>query len=461
MRTRRALLLAGAGSGAGALLLACTPGAGNPAPGTGGAPKGKVTFMSQGADPLDEQRYKPLVEAFNARGGPVTMELIQGDAGGSAVAAQGKVIAMVASGTAPDLFWTHAYVSPNLAKLGLLQDINPYIRRDKDFKTSNYFEAPLKDYEADGKQYGVPREATTTVMVVNKELFQRSGVALPGENWTWDDFLKAAQQMTQGSGGSRTWGVAGFSVVAPAPGVPSHSWGIYTSYPRVWQEGSDIVDRSRTKFTLHQSPAVDQMQWLADLVTRHRVHPIGEEFPGNNIKEVWNTGRIGMYVSISVYTNYIEAPFDWDIVHLPRGASRATRTASAGHSMTAAGQNKDAAWEALKYLGSKPAYEHWAKLGLTIPTFKEVAESALVLNPNSPPKSAKVATDAFSYARPEPVSGDWGNVGTEITKAMAEVYAGKTDARGALTPIVPVVEGLLSKTPAAPAAPAAPTTAPR
>ena len=172
------------------------------------------------------------------------------------------------------------------------------------------------------------------------------------------------------------------------------------------------------------------MQWVADLVTRHRVHAYGDEFPGTNPREVWNSGRFGMFVQICVYTNFNQAQFDWDIVPLPKGKTQVTRTASAGHSMTAASKNKDAAWEVLKFLGSKPSYEHWAKLGLTIPTFKEVAESPLVLNPNAPPKSAKIATDAFAYARPEPISGDWGNVGAEISKAMAEVYAGKIGRQG-------------------------------
>jgi multiple sugar transport system substrate-binding protein len=439
--TRRGLLLAGTATGAGLLSLACgQTGAGQGAP-SGQAATGQVVFMSQGTDPNDQERYKPLVDQYNATGGKVKIDLIQGDAGGSAVAAQGKVIAMVASGTAPDLFWTHAYVSPNLQKLGVLSDINPYIKKDKDFKLTNYFEAPFKDYEADGKQFGVPREATTTIVIVNKELFQKSGVALPSPTWTWDDFLKAAQQMTRGDGSARTWGAAGFVGLGSAG---------YYAYIRPWQEGGDIVDKTRTKFTLHQTPAVEQMQWVADLVTRHRVHPYGDEFPGTAARDVWNSGRIGMYVQISVYTSFNQAQFDWDIVPIPRGKTQATRTASAGHSMTAASKNKDAAWEVLKYFGSKPAYEHFAKGGLTIPTYKEVAESPLVLNPNAPPKSAKIATDAFAYARPEPISGDWGNVGAEVTKAMAEVYAGKVDAKGALTPIVPVVESLLSKTPVAP-----------
>ncbi len=32
--------------------------------------------------------------------------------------------------------------------------------------------------------------------------------------------------------------------------------------------------------------------------------------------------------------------------------------------MTAAGKDKDGTWEALEFLGSKPAYERWANVGL-------------------------------------------------------------------------------------------------
>ena len=46
-------------------------------------------------------------------------------------------------------------------------------------------------------------------------------------------------------------------------------------------------------------------------------------------------------------------------------------------------------------------------------------------------------------------------MGSEISKAMNDVYAGKSDAKSALTAIVPVVESLLAKTPATtPATPA-------
>ncbi len=164
------------------------------------------------------------------------------------------------------------------------------------------FEAPVKDYEIDGKQYGLPREATTMVTIINKELFQKNGVPLPSAEWTWDDFLKAAQQMTKGDGTQKTWGAAGLA--------GGQGFSLYNIYPKVWQEGGDIVDKGRTKFTLHQSPAVEQLQWIADLVNKQRVHPGPNDFPANAIIDSWNTGRIGMFVQICVYSNFNKAQFD-------------------------------------------------------------------------------------------------------------------------------------------------------
>jgi multiple sugar transport system substrate-binding protein len=439
--TRRAWLSGAMGlAGAtGATWLAACGAGGAPGPsGSQGKPQGKVQFMSQAATPADEERYKPLVEEYNNRKTGITIDLLQGAEGGSAVDAQSKVIALAAAGTPPDLFWTHAYVAPNLAKIGATGDIAPYIKKDKDFKIGNLFEAPVKDYELDGKQYGLPREATTIVVIVNKQLFQKNGVPLPKDDWTWDDFVKTAQQMSNGSGTQQTWGAGGIA--------GGQGYSLYDIYPKIWQEGGDIVDKARTKFTMHLTPAVEQVQWIADLVNKQRVHPGANDFPGSNIMESWNTGRIGMFVQICVYTNFNKAQFDWDIVPLPRGKSKSTRTASAGHSMTAGSKNKDAAWEVLKMLASRPAYEHWAKTGLTVPTYKEVAQASVV-NPTTPPKSAKVALDAFAYARSEPISGDWGNVGAEIGKALTDVYAGKIDAKGALSSVVQVVESLLVKVP--------------
>jgi multiple sugar transport system substrate-binding protein len=425
--TRRAALAAGARgafAAAGALgLAACGVGSDGGAAKT--AAQGKVTFMSQQAGAVDQGRYKPVVDQFNAQSGPVTIDVIEG--GGGVLEVQQKLVTVVAAGTAPDLFWNHAYLSPSLTKARITGDISELIRKDKDFKLANYFETSLKDYEWDGKQYGISLWATTTLVVANLTLFKKNGMTLPTESWTWDDFLKTATQLSRGTGAEQTWGVG-----ASTDNLP---------IIKAWQEGGDMVDKNRTKWTLHETPAVEQVQWVADLTTRHRVYPERSADPG------WNSGRVGMVVGLSDYNPYNKAEFEWDVFHLPRGKSRVTRTASAGLSMAAATKNKDAAWVAFKYLGSKPMYENLAKLGVTIPTHKEVANSALVLKPDAPPKSAKIGLDAFAYARTEPINGEWATIRAEYAKALADVYAGTTSAKNAFAAIAPAMDQLLGKVP--------------
>src|SRR5918999_598274 len=84
--SRRRWLAAGSAVIGASALAACGADAG---PAAQTKASGKVVFMSQGQDVNDEGRYKPLVEQFNAKATGVTIDYIQGDAGGSAVAAQG------------------------------------------------------------------------------------------------------------------------------------------------------------------------------------------------------------------------------------------------------------------------------------------------------------------------------------------------------------------------------------
>ena len=189
---RRRLALGGAIGLGGGVLAACL-GDGAAAPGARGAARGTVTFMSQQAGAVDQGRYQPVVEQFNARGGPVTIDLQEG--GGGIAEVQQKLVTTVAADTPPDVFWTHCYINPTLVKARIPADLGPFMRRERDLKPEAYFETSFKDYEWDGKQYGVALWATTTVLLANLGLFARNGVAPPQESWTWDDFLKAAQAL--------------------------------------------------------------------------------------------------------------------------------------------------------------------------------------------------------------------------------------------------------------------------
>src|SRR5262249_41770646 len=156
---------------------------------------------------------------------------------------------------------------------------------------------------------------------------------------------------------------------------------------------------------------------IADLQHKAKAHYTDQSPTPQGADVAFSTGKIGMILNISVYSAFIKAPFEWDIQHLPKGSvgKQITRNASAGHSITAASKVAAAAWDAMKFFASADAFAHLVETGLQIPTLKSAADKLLSSYGNLPPKSVKIGVDALSYARPEPVVGDWIAVHRELT----------------------------------------------
>jgi multiple sugar transport system substrate-binding protein len=462
--SRRALLkavaLGGIGITGGALLSAC---AGNAAPTaapvataapTGAQPataatptaaaataapasKGptKLVFLSNTSGNM-QKMYGPVIEKFQAANPGITVDAQYN--GATAAEAQTKLLLAISGGTPPDVYWIHSYTNAGVSALNIPQDLASYLKADKSVNLDNYYAAAVKDFQFQGKQNAMPRETTSTILVYNKDIFQNAGVSLPTESWKWSDYLSAVEKLTSGSGPNKTWGTAGWI----------QSGYIYYSLIRVWQEGGDVVDANRTKYTLDQDPGVKAYTWIDDLVQRG-FHPSSAQGAANDPATLFSTGKVAMIPSFSVYSFFANAKFTWDIQHLPHDGKQVTRNASAGHAMTAAGTHKDDAWKLLAYYSGKDAMQAFFDFGLPV-TFKSVSEEALTKNAGKPPSNIKIGLDALSYARPEPVVGDWIGIHQTISNALEGVYGPeKKPVQATLTGIADKVNQLIAAKPKA------------
>jgi multiple sugar transport system substrate-binding protein len=382
---------------------AAKPAAAAPAP---GKLSGKIVFLTQSGK-LSEDRYNPLFTKFKEKNAGIEVEPIW--AGASAAEIQQKLLTVIAGGAPLDLYWTHSYINSGLAKRKVSRDLLDLTKRDN-FKLDDFFPAAIKDFELSGQQHALPRETTSTVVCFNKSLFDQAGIKPPTADWTWDDFTEIATKLTKGEGPNKVWGAAGFQQAG-------FSW---FTLIRAWQEGGDIVNPERTKYTLNEPPGVKAVQWIADLQHKAKAHAVGMEATPQGADIAFAGGKIGMILNISVYSAFMKSPFEWDIQHLPKGTGgkQVTRNASAGHSIAAASKSSDLAWEFAKFVASPESFDHLVATGLQIPTLKSAADKLLTSYGNNPPKSVKIGVDALGYARPEPVAGDWIAVHRELTTAM-------------------------------------------
>ena len=127
----------------------------------------------------------------------------------------------------------------------------------------------LEGGKIDGEHYyAIPTCGTLggNILFYNAELFDKAGVAYPNENWTWDDFLSAAQALTIREGDETVqWGTA---------------WGYLTAWDGgwwqlVWTRGGQVLDTNfNPKHMYLDSPEViESWQWLQDLVYKWKVAP--------------------------------------------------------------------------------------------------------------------------------------------------------------------------------------------
>ena len=148
---------------------------------------------------------------------------------GGAIEVQTKLLTLIAAGEAPDAYWAHSYTNAGQSKRDIQMDITSMMATDNGLKAEDFLAAAWNDFTVDGKQVGIPRETTSTVIIYNKELFDKHSLPLPNENWTWDDFTNAAATITEGEGAEKIFGTADWN-------LNRNTW------IRMWQNGGDVLN---------------------------------------------------------------------------------------------------------------------------------------------------------------------------------------------------------------------------
>lgn len=410
---------------------ASTAAAGAPAKG------GSLTLIIQ-TDAKQAPMYEKIVAPFAGDNGGTAVKVVEGGAGATQI--QQKLLLLISANTPPDVFWTHTYINAGLASLGVPVDLSPYMARDKSFDTGDIFPASLQDFNIQNKQYAFPRETTAVIMVYNKTLFSKAGVAEPSADWKWQDYVDAAKKLTSGSGPTQTWGTAGWT----------SGTSIDPAIVRVWQRGGNVVNEQRTSYTLDQPEGVAGVQDIADLIQKDQVHASAAALQGTNVNDLFNTGRVAMLPQINVYSYFANAKFEWDIQHLPHDGQQVTRVASAGHSMASEAQHQDLAWNLMKLLASKQAYQDYFDMdGLPVAS-KSVREAAVKNQGSKPPAHVQIGIDALGYARPERVVGNWSGVQQALGNALTGVWGPEhKNVQTVLTSVADQVNQLIKAKPTA------------
>jgi multiple sugar transport system substrate-binding protein len=251
-----------------------------------------------------------------------------------------KLIAMMAGGQAPDVFYTNSVMRDRFAAEGRILDLRPFLRND-----------PLAAriwpslYEAsrsiDSGVYSIPNWVYTCGVYYNRAMFRDAGIATPDSTWNWDDMLRIARRLTRdtnGDGLPDRYGmhIAGhlleiFETMNHAP-IPRN--GLYFHMPA---ESREVYRAYRAMLEEGLMPDPRRVQAMG-------MHP----------HQLLQSGKVAMLVEAIPNTDLFRMlKIDWGVLPLPRfGAKqpRYFRSASGGLSISAQCPHPEAAWKTLRWI---------------------------------------------------------------------------------------------------------------
>jgi len=280
-----------------------------------------------------------------------------------------KLSAMAAAGRLPDVFNMSSGYAEQWAADGLLLNIQEYAERDIDME--DYFSGvfDIFRYPQDtGPLYAFPFAWVTTGMFYNKDAFDEAGIAYPTDDWTWDEFLAAAEALTvdkNGDGFIDQWGYWWYGRYAQVD-----QW--------IYQNDGDLLSECRTQFVLDDN-ALEAIKFLLDLTLVHGYAPTIAEVTGIRQQDVFPLGMAAMWTdgvwNIENIRSIAGDDFRWGIARVPRGPKWVEDVAYSwpdGTAIASTTAHAEAAWKFLVHItGEGKTIDEY--MGGKVPSLKSLA----------------------------------------------------------------------------------------
>lgn len=412
---RRLLQLAGAGVAAPAVggLAGCDSGGG----GGGGD---TLTFVYRG-DATQQDAFNKLFDEFNKVQPDIKLEP-QGIAADTWGAFANTVATRVAGGQVPDVIQVATEGQRTFASKGILASLDDLIERDADV-VEDYFDdidPNLVDWNTqyastDDSTYYIPGGYNTVCYWYNIETWEQAGAEPPTEDWTWDDFLAAAEKLKS----------------AGVFAIPMSSDPFTAILPWMLTNGGSPLNEAWAEATFATPESVEAAEFARLVVERGYSPEPGGAFDTN---EQLVQGKLagfpgGRWPILGMREHEIVDKMR--IVPMPQATGHGSPVGWDAWAIFEASEKREQAWEFLKFMMSEDASTYFAEEGGTIVPARLSVANSEAFTGNAPEGTTALA-DAISYATPVPSPANGGQIQTSMIDAWDMILAGNATAAEAL-----------------------------
>ncbi len=362
-------------------------------------PGAKIVFSGWG-DETEQKIYRDSIVRFNKIYPGVTVDFqpIPADF-------QTKIKAMMAGGTAPDVFYVDDQLMTAFGAAGQLMPLDDYMAQ-AGVSRNDFIPALLTIFTLNGKTYALPKDWGTLGLVYLPEAFQAAGIPEPTADWTWDDLKKAAEAI------QKTGKYGGFCMNA--------DWARFA--PFAFGNGGAYANEDNTAPTLDTPEVKEAARFVTDMKKAGTIvtsADVGAGWCGEAIgkKLVGMTYEGGWMVNF-MKQNYPDVA--WKAVPLPAGPKgKADVIFTNGIGVNAGTKFPKAAAAFAIFLTSRDNQAEIVKTGFAYSTHPDQLD--LVVDPND---KAIAQGGTFPLTRVAYWGPNTGKVNDTVSKALERIYLG-------------------------------------
>jgi multiple sugar transport system substrate-binding protein len=319
---------------------------------------------------------------------------------------------------------------------GVVAPLDEFIKRDQAELAPYFSDENQKFLEWNktliargGPTYYLPADYNTYCCWVNTEMFEKAGVPVPSDGWTWDDLLAAGPK------------------ICSSPGtylIHCDPTDMFFFQPWALTNGGTLLSADWSKSTLASPQTVEAAAFAQSLCQKGYSPKPGGAFD-DVVEFLDNKLAIfgcGMWLNPGIIA--AKAAGKVKIVAWPQKVQRGTSVGWNAYPITKSSQNKEAAWAFLKYVASKRAVVNLTATGQATPGRKSVFYADL-------PKAApEKGIDEFwtevAYATPVPSPDASDAVNAAIIKTVTQLYSSNSDPTTLMKALDAEVTGYLNNT---------------
>ncbi len=323
-----------------------------------------------------------------------------------------KYITAALAGNAPDVMRFQNDRLGEVAKIGLLEPLDPYLTPSD---LSIYTPLSLEAMSYSGTLYALPATADLLAIVYNRQIFRDAGEAFPAESWTTNDMFRIARNLTDPA--NSRWGFV-------QPVTDPFWW-----FP--WQKGfggyifnvPDSVKPTASSLGFDTSGSSRSLQWLQALdedpaLRTMPARPGSESMMTNFLQGQAAMVAIGAWRVPDMYA----AGIDFGIVPYPVVSETGQRAAPTlgvkGFGVYRYSGQKQTALDIAKFITSTAQQTIFSIGTNDLPTAVGSFSNATI---QANPIIVQYQRQA-QYAQPMPTRPEMGAIWNPITAAMEVVY---------------------------------------